>query len=126
MQRMVVYLCSLLLAFVLGFFLEASIGLISFWFLEVSSLLFVYNLLTFFLSGHMFPLDLLPDFAQQLVTYLPLHYLAYYPAAVFLEKIPANEMWIGLGVQAAWVLAFIGVSRVMLNRGLHRYSGFGG
>ncbi len=55
-----------------------------------------------------------------------LHYLAYFPAAVFLEKIPANEMWIGLAVQALWVLAFIGVSRVMLNRGLHRYSGFGG
>ena len=126
MQRLVVYVCSLLLAFVLGFFLEASIGLISFWFLEVSSLLFVYNLLTFFLSGHMFPLDLLPDIAQQVVTYLPLHYLAYFPAAVFLEKIPANEMWIGLAVQALWVLAFIGVSRVMLNRGLHRYSGFGG
>lgn len=126
MQRLVVYVCSLLLAFVLGFFLEASIGLISFWFLEVSSLLFVYNLLTFFLSGHMFPLDLLPDIAQQVVTYLPLHYLAYFPAAVFLEKIPANEMWIGLGVQALWVLAFIGLSRVMLNRGLHRYSGFGG
>ena len=126
LERMVVYVSSLLLAFMLGFFLEASIGLISFWFLEVSSLLFVYNLLTFFLSGHMFPLDLLPELAQQIITFLPLHYLAYFPAAVFLEKIPQSEMWIGLGIQAAWVLAFIGISRLMLNRGLHRYSGFGG
>ncbi len=49
---------SLVLAFLLGFFLDLCIGLVGFWFLEVSSLLFVYMLLNFFLSGHMFPLDL--------------------------------------------------------------------
>ena len=48
-----------MLAFLLGFFLEATIGLIGFWFLEVSSLLFVYMLFNFFFSGHMFPLDML-------------------------------------------------------------------
>ena len=40
--------------------LEAAIGMIGFWFLEVSSLLFVYMLFSFFLSGHMFPLTLAP------------------------------------------------------------------
>ena len=35
-------------------------GLVGFWLLEVSSLLFVYMLFSFFLSGHMFPLDMLP------------------------------------------------------------------
>ena len=34
--------------------------MIGFWFLEVSSLLFVYMLFNFFFSGHMFPLDMLP------------------------------------------------------------------
>ena len=54
------FLAALLMSFLLGFFMEASIGLIGFWFLEVSSLLFVYMLFSFFLSGHMFPLDMLP------------------------------------------------------------------
>ena len=49
------------MGFLLGFFLEAPIGMIGFWFLEVSSLLFVYMLFNFFFSGHMFPLDMLPD-----------------------------------------------------------------
>ncbi len=47
------------MAFLLGFFLEATIGMIGFWFLEVSSLLFVYMLFNFFLRGHMFPIDML-------------------------------------------------------------------
>ncbi len=51
---------SLVMAFLLGFFLEATLGMIGFWFLEVSSLLFVYMLFNFFFSGHMFPIDMLP------------------------------------------------------------------
>ena len=54
------YVASLTMAFLLGFFLEATIGMIGFWFLEVSSLLFVYMLFSFFFSGHMFPIDMLP------------------------------------------------------------------
>lgn len=117
---------SLVLGLLLGFFLEASIGLIGFWFLEVSSLLFVYMLLSYFLSGHMFPLDMLPAFWQQVVTMLPLKYLAYFPAAVFLGKVHGAELVRELCIAAGWVVVFAIVSRVMLHRGIKRYSGYGG
>jgi ABC-2 type transport system permease protein len=117
---------SLILGFLLGFFLEASIGLIGFWFLEVSSLLFVYMLLSYFLSGHMFPLDMLPAAWQQLVTLLPLKYLAYFPAAVFLGKVHGAELVRELCIAAGWVVVFMILSRVMLRLGVKRYSGYGG
>ncbi len=120
------FTASLLMAFVLGFFLESTIGLISFWLLEVSSLLFVYMLVNFFLSGHMFPLDMLPDPWRTLVAWLPLQYLAYFPAAVFLGKIQGADLVRGLLIQATWTVLFIGASRWFLHRGLIRYSGFGG
>ncbi len=120
------FAASLLMAFVLGFFLEATIGLVSFWLLEVSSLLFVYMLFNFFLSGHMFPLDMLPEPWRTVVTWLPLQYLAYFPSAVFLGKIHGAALARGLLIQAAWVVFFIVGSRVLLRRGLNRYSGFGG
>ena len=34
--------------------------MVGFWFLEVTSFLYIINTLNFFVSGHMFPLDLLP------------------------------------------------------------------
>ena len=117
---------SLVMAFVLGFFLEATIGMIGFWFLEVSSLLFVYMLLSFFFSGHMFPIDMLPGFCGHLVRLIPLQYLAYFPAAVFLGKIHGAELAWGLAGQAGWMLFFIVASRVAFQRGVRRYSGFGG
>lgn len=117
---------SLLMAFVLGFLMDLCIGLIGFWFLEVSSLLFVYMLLNFFLSGHMFPLDLLPSPWNQMVQFLPFKYLAYFPAAVFLGKVPAEELWFEVGMEFAWVVGLAVLARLLYARGLRRYSGYGG
>ena len=123
---MAAYCASLLMAFLLGFFLEATIGMIGFWFLEVSSLLFVYMLFNFFFSGHMFPIDMLPPFWRQVVQLIPLQYLAYFPAAVFLERITGPELVWGLWVQLGWVVFFMVTARLAFHFGVRRYSGYGG
>ncbi|MGB4728358.1 MAG: ABC-2 family transporter protein [Thermogutta sp.] len=120
------YIASLVLAFLLGFFLEATLGLLGFWFLEVSSFLFIYMLLSFFFSGHMFPIDMLPEPMATVVKLIPLQYLAYFPAAVFLGKVQGAALVTGLLVQAGWVIVFAFLAQVALRRGLRHYSGFGG
>ncbi|MFN7891449.1 MAG: ABC transporter permease [Pirellula sp.] len=120
------FVASLLLSFALGFYLEACIGLVGFWMLEVSSLLFVYMLFQFFLSGHMFPLDILPEPWATIVGYLPIKYLAYFPAAVFLGKITGIPLAIDMGMLVFWTVFFFGLSRLAYHAGLKRYSGFGG
>jgi ABC-2 type transport system permease protein len=122
----IAFVASLILSFLIGFFLEAAIGLISFWFLEVSSLLFVYMLLNYFLSGHMFPLTMLPDGVRMVVDLLPLKYLAYFPTAVFLGKIPEDQLPMEMLIQSAWLAFFIVLCRFMYARGVRRYSGYGG
>jgi ABC-2 type transport system permease protein len=124
------FLASLAMGFLLGFFLEATIGMLGFWFLEVSSLLFVYMLFNFFFSGHMFPLSFLTGFLPQplaqLVMIQPLQFLAYFPAAVWLGKIQGWDLVFGLALQAAWTLFFMFASRWAMNAGYRRYSGYGG
>lgn len=123
------FVASLIMAFLIGYFLEACIGLIGFWFLEVTSITFIYMLLSFFLSGHMFPLDLLPTDPinwRALVDFLPLKYLAYYPAAIFLGKVESGDLMRGLCIEAGWLCFFILLARIMWSRGVKRYSGFGG
>jgi ABC-2 type transport system permease protein len=117
---------SLVLCFLLGYFLEAALGLVGFWWLEVSSLLFVYMLFSFFLSGHMFPLDMLPQPWHTLVELTPLQYLAYFPAAVLLGKIQGWALVRGLCMEALWVVFFIGLSRVLWHYGTRQYSAYGG
>ena len=57
---------------------------------------------------------------------MPLKYLAYFPAAIFLGKVEGAQLVQGLWIEAAWVAGFIVLSRVMFHFGVKRYSGFGG
>lgn len=120
------YAASLLLGFLIGFFFEAMIGMVGFWFLEVTSFLYVVNTLSFFVSGQMFPLDLLPPFWAGLLKALPFKYMAYFPATVILGKVTGADLVRGLAVEAAWVVAFAVLARWLYSRGLRRYSAYGG
>ena len=88
--------------------------------------LFVYMLSNFFFSGQMFPIDMLPGVWGTLVRIIPLQYLAYFPAAVFLGKVQGADLAWGLLIQLGWVLFFIVVCRLAFYLGVRRYSGFGG
>jgi ABC-2 type transport system permease protein len=123
---LVAYAASLALAFLIGFFFEATIGMVGFWFLEVTSFLYIINTLNFFVSGHMFPLDLLPPFWSSLLKMLPFQYLAYFPAMVFLEMKTGQELVAGLLMGLVWAVVFVVLARVLYRVGLRRYSAYGG
>ena len=119
---------SLVLAFFLGFYFEVTIGFLAFWFLEISSLLFIIMSLNYFLSGHMVPLDFLPSTIRAVLLILPFQYLAYFPARILMGKsdVTHTDLGFGLLAQTGWVLLFVILSRVLYRRGLRRYSAFGG
>ena len=125
-QLVAAYIASLLLAFVIGFFFELCVGMIGFWFLEISSLVYVINTANFFVSGQMFPLDLLPDWFSDPLKALPFKYLAYFPAALLVGKVEGEEIWHGLLAASAWAIAFVVLARILYRMGLRRYSAFGG
>ena len=120
------YVLALLMGFLVGFFFEATIGMVGFWFLEVTSFLYIINTINFFVSGHMFPLDLLPPFWTNVLKMLPFNYLAYFPAMVFLGKIEGEELWWGLAVELGWTLLFFVLARWFYRMGLRHYSAYGG
>jgi ABC-2 type transport system permease protein len=130
----VAFLVSLLLSFLLGFFLEATLGMIGFWFLEVSSLVFGFMLVQYLLSGHMFPIDMLAGIPAgipgvslaDVVSWLPFQFTAYFPAAVWLGKVQGEELMRMLLVEAGWVVLLAVACRLAWQRGTRRYTAFGG
>jgi ABC-2 type transport system permease protein len=117
---------SLMLSFLVGFFFEASVGMVGFWFLEVTSLLYIVMTLNFFISGHMLPLDLLPEPWAGLLKILPFQYMAYFPAVVFLGKVKGTSLLLHLVGELFWALFFVVLARGLYRIGLRRYSAFGG
>src|SRR6185437_10530333 len=120
------FLVSLVLGFLVGFFFEASVGMIGFWFLEVTSLLYIVMTLNFFISGHMLPLDLLPAPWAGILKAMPFQYMAYFPAVVFLGKVQGAELAAHLALELLWAVVFMLLARGLYRLGLRRYSAFGG
>jgi ABC-2 type transport system permease protein len=127
------FLLALVLSFLLGFFMEATLGMLGFWILETSSIVFAYMLVQYLLSGHMFPIDMLAGISlgggvslADVVRWLPFEYTAYFPAAIWLGKVRGWALVRDLAVAAAWVLVMIGACRLAWRRGTRRYSAFGG
>ena len=126
LPTMAAYAVSLILAFLVGFFFEASVGMVGFWFLEVTSLLYIVMTLNYFISGHMLPLDLLPQPWSSILKALPFQYMAYFPAVVFLGKVRGWDLVLHLFLELFWALFFMALARGLFRQGLKRYSAYGG
>jgi ABC-2 type transport system permease protein len=74
----------------------------------------------------MFPLSLLPDGVQSLVTALPFAYETYYPSLILLQRVDASEAMRVVGMQLLWVVTLFAAVRVAWSRGLRRYAAYGG
>lgn len=121
------YFASLVMSFLLGFAFEASLGMLGFWFLEISSFLYLVNTVNFFVSGHFLPLDLLDPWVAGVLKILPMQYMAYFPAALIMGKAGGWEsIVLGLVIEAIWCSVFIALARLTYLVGLRRYSGYGG
>ncbi|MGB0716508.1 MAG: ABC transporter permease [Phycisphaerae bacterium] len=117
---------TLVLAFMIGYAVNSLVGLVGFWFLEIGSLLSLLMSAQYFLSGHMFPLSLLPDWIRGLVYALPFAYETYFPTLILLQKVDNAGAARIVGVQLAWVIALLLIGRLVWRQGLKRYAAFGG
>ena len=117
---------SLCLAAFLQFFLAYAIAMLAFWILEISTVVFIVFSFEYFLSGHLFPLDLMPAWFSAFLVWLPFTYELYFPVAVFQEKITGVLLIKGLLIQGAWVAVAWAIGRLMWTRGLRRFQAVGG
>jgi ABC-2 type transport system permease protein len=128
------FVLALVLSFLLGFFMEATLGMLGFWVLETASIVFAYMLVQYLLSGHMFPIDMLAGIPTgvagvslaDVVRWLPFEYTAYFPSAVWLGKVRGGALVRGLAVEFAWVVFMALACRIAWWRGTRRYAAYGG
>ena len=101
--------------------------MIGFWFLEIGSFLYVVNTVNFFVSGHLFPLDLLPPFWRRVFKVLPFQYMAYFPGRrLSRQGAGRSNLSRGCSSKRPGRSALIVLARLLYARGLRRYSAFGG
>jgi ABC-2 type transport system permease protein len=114
------------MAAALQFLIAYTVAMLAFWILEISTVVFILYSFEYYLSGRLFPLDVMPDWLRNVLKFLPFTYELYFPVAILLEKVRGIELWGGLLVQAAWVAAAFAGARTMWRAGLRRYESVGG
>ncbi|KAB2663384.1 MAG: hypothetical protein DVB31_10820 [Verrucomicrobia bacterium] len=120
------FVASCLLAGLLQFFLAYVMAMLAFWVLDVSTFIFIQFAFEYIASGHLFPLDILPAGLARAIQFTPYPYLLHFPVSVYLGRTGGTQLWQGLAVQAAWVVAGYAAARFAWNRGVRRYSAVGG
>ena len=117
---------SLVLTALLQFFISYAMAMLAFWLLEISTLIFILFAFEYIASGHLFPLSILPSPLFHVLLFTPFPYEMYFPVAIYMGKVSGPDLWGGLLVQLAWVLAAYALARFMWRRGVKKYSAFGG
>lgn len=126
MEALYLSVISLILTGLLQFLISFTMALLAFWVLEVATFIFILYAFEYIAGGHLFPIDLLPNWLETLLYWTPFPYLLSFPVLIYLGRVDGPEMWNGLIVQGVWlVIAFIG-ARFVWSRGIRSYSAVGG
>lgn len=119
------WMASTALGFVLEFQILFLVGLSAFW-IGASALFGITGWAMSLLSGSMFPLDLLPGWAVQLMQWLPFSYTVFYPIGIFLGHVTVTGAFRVLLVQVVWVSVLAVVTNAVWVRGVRTYEAYGG
>lgn len=108
------------------FFVNVTIGAVSF-FLESSlRIMDVYLAAFFVFSGYMFPLDLFPPWLRAVTEWLPFRYQIALPVEVMTGKLALGDAWLMIGKQYAFAFGLCALGLFIWNRGVKRFQAFGG
>jgi len=116
---------AMLLAFLLYFCTQCSIGLLSFWWTQVLAVQDFWFGFYAFASGYLVPLDLLPAPVTRLLNLLPFRAMLGFPVDLLLGRLAPAQIGQGLALQLFWCLSIFLLMRQMWRRGLRHYSAVG-
>jgi len=117
---------SVVLTALLQFFLSYTMALLAFWVSEVSTFIFIVFAFEYLAGGHLFPLDILPPTLTRVLMLTPFPYQLFFPVQIYLGRATDAALYLGLAVQAGWVLIMFAAARLVWSRGIRRYSAVGG
>ncbi len=117
------FLVSALLAFAIYALLNLLVGLTAIFTEHTIGVQRAKNALLDLLGGVLLPLSFYPDWAQQLLTWLPFQAVVYAPVSVYLGKLDLPQV---MAMQVLWVIALYLISRWVWRRAAFRLTVQGG
>lgn len=111
-----VFLVSLLLAFLINWFIAVIFGMWAFKVIEMSALIQVKKHLIRLLSGSMIPIWFFPDWLSGVLKCLPFMYIYQMPISIYVGQYTKESLMEGLSIQCVWVIVLFMVKTYLEKR----------
>jgi ABC-2 type transport system permease protein len=114
-----------ILGFAINFLLAGTIACVAFWTTRVWALHEFYYALAILFSGQFVPLQLMPQFVQEIARYLPFAMFRFFPIQLVLGQLSAGEIIRGYLVGILWLAVAWFLFRRAWRAGVRQYSAVG-
>lgn len=122
---LIFFALSVIASAVLYFYISFLLSLTGFWIADVWAPRFLFFVITDFLSGGLFPLDILPKKIFAVLKWLPFTYLQFFPLKIYLGDIARVDIVIGFFVMTIWLCLIYFAVQYIWHKGLRFYEAQG-
>jgi ABC-2 type transport system permease protein len=121
------FFVSLIIATAIFFYVTFIISSVPFWAPELGwpSQFLVTIVIVEFLSGALFPIDILPAALQKVLMLTPFPYMVFFPIQVYLGKLTGAQLMYGFLISIIWAFVLWFLLKVVWQNGLKAYGAFG-
>ena len=116
---------SVVLGHMVSFYSVMALATLSLFTEEAQSIFELYYFPMLFLSGQLFPVAVLPAWAQKLALLFPFYYTTGAPTEILIGRLAGDDALRAIGIQLLWAAIAYGAFQFIWPRGLKRYSGVG-
>jgi ABC-2 type transport system permease protein len=106
--------------------LDALIGLTSVKLIRINGILAAYYTVVLFFSGQFAPIEVLPEWMQDVALALPFWWILGYPTELLTGRADVGDAWIAVLVLGAWLAVAFGALRVLWPRAMRAAETVGG
>jgi ABC-2 type transport system permease protein len=121
----VMFLISLIFAFLMNFAMYFTIGLSAFWMEENWGLINTFNFITTFLAGTWIPLSLLSGMLKDITFLLPFRLTAYSQVSIIEGSLSLSQALQDIGLMIIWTAIFFFIAKVVWKMAERKYTGYG-
>lgn len=121
------FIASIVIAIIIYFTIIFMVSSIPFWSPELGwgGHFLVTVIIVEFLSGSLFPIDILPIGIQKVLMLTPFPYMIFFPIQVYIGKVSTAMFLQGTYISLIWAIGLWYLMRFIWNKGMRAYQAFG-
>jgi len=120
------FLLSLIPAFLVSFGLSFLVGLVSVYTIQASQISWVFYSTVYLLSGQFVPVWIFPPALQRVVALLPFHSMIGVPASIYIGRLSLADAGANLALQVIWAVVLLALGQFVWQHAYTRLTVQGG